>query len=225
MANKSKKTKSKININLNRNVVLLVIFILIIVITAIFLSSILSDYSKITLASNNNQIFNVSDLTIDNLTYMSTEKDVIKKYGKPKKETSKEMNNYKYKIFEYDGLKITLKEYYDTYSISKVEITSSKYTISNNIKVGNKILSVINKYRVTNKRSEYIYGDYSSESLNNPTIRDAIEYGKRNKTTVVYVNRDAIISNQVDIPTNIAKLILNYKNGKVTKITWSYDIK
>lgn len=207
----------------NKSVILLAIFILFIVIMAIFLSSILSDYSKIRLSKNNKEEFNVSNLTIDNLNYMSNESDVIKKYGDPKKQSKKNIDGYNYKIFEYEDLKITLREYYDTYVICKVETTSNNYIVSG-IKVGDSVIGTINKYKVSNKKSNYLYGNYSSSALDDETITDTIKFGKRSKTTLLYVNRDEVLKN-VDIPSNISKLIIKYKNGRVRKITWSYDFK
>lgn len=219
-----KKTNKKETKVINKNAVLLIIFILFIIAMAILLSSIFSDYSKIGLMKNKKAEFNVSNLTIDNLNYLSEEKDVLKKYGKPKKIEDITKNGFDYRIYKYDGLTITLKEYYDTYNISKIESTSKKYIISGKIKVGNNITSIINKFKVSNRKSEYLYGNYSSDALNDETITDSIKFGKRSKDTVIYVNRDEIIKNS-STPTNIAKLIINYKNGKAIKITWSYDIK
>ena len=218
-----KKSKKKEFKPANKSVILLAIFILFIVVMAIFLSSVLSDYSKIRLSKNNKEEFNVSNLTIDNLNYMSNEKDVIKKYGDPKKESKIEKDGYKYKVFEYDELKITLREYYDTYVICKVETTSNDYVVSG-IKVGNSVIGTINKFKVSNKKSNYLYGNYSSSALEDETITDNIKFGKRTKTTLLYVNRDEILKN-VDMPSNIAKLTIKYKHGRVRKITWSYDFK
>ena len=214
----------KLSFMSNKKVLLLFIFIIFIVMMAIFLSSFFSDYSRISLFKNKKEIFNVSDLSINDLTYMSTEKDVKKEFGKPKSIDKKNINGLKYQVYNYDGFKITLKEFYETYKISKVEVTSNKVTVSGNIKVGTRIIKVMNKFRVSNKKNRYIYNNYASSALEDETITDNIYYGKRTKTTVEYVNRDKILTN-IDTPNNIAKLIINYKHGRVTKIVWSYDIQ
>lgn len=209
----------------NKKTSLLCIFVLFVVITAIFLSRFFNDYSKISLLKNNKEIFNVKDLTLDKLDYISKEEDVEKLYGKPNNTKSFDRNGIKYKINKYDGLEITLKEYYDTYKISKVVVTSKKYNVSRNIKVGYRIVKIMNKFYILNKKGSYMYGNYSSDSLENETISDNIIYGKRTKNTVEYINRDKKLSDNIDMPTNISKLIINYKNGKVTKIMWSYDVE
>lgn len=216
-------TKFKKDDKINKKSILLFIFLFILVVVAIVVSGTITDYSKISLRTNNKEIFNVSDLVIDDLTYMSTENDVVKKYGKAKKEENTNINGYKYKILSYDGLKITLREYYDTYTISKVEITSNRYTISRKIKVGKRIVSTMKKFKIKSKKSNYLYGNYSSNSLTDKGNTKNIYYGKRSSNSVEYVNRDKVLENY-DIPTNIAKLYIEYKFGRIKKIIWSYDM-
>ncbi len=219
-------TKEKIlSLVKNKKVILLFIFILFILVMAIFLSSFFSDYSKISLLRNKDEMFNVADLTMDNLTYMNTEKDLVKKYGKPNSTKKISNGNFKYVVYKYNGFDVTLKEYYDTYSISKVEVTTNKIKLSRGIKVGDRIVKVMNKFRVTNKKTSYMYSNYSSKALKDDTISDNIYFGKRTKSTVEYVNRDKKLSDNIDMPTNTARLKVNYKHGKVTKIMWSYDVE
>ena len=44
----------------------------------------------------------------------------------------------------------------------------------------------------------------------------------RSKNEVVFINKDASIDGSV---VNIARLNISYKNGKVNKIIWSYDVE
>lgn len=220
-----KKNEKNNKSSINKKSIALLVFVAVLAFVLFIFTSRFRNYSEINLMKNSKEIFNVSDLTIDSLKYNSTEKEVVKYFGKPKKEEKITTNGYKYKVLSYSGLKITLKEYYDDYTLNKVEVTSKKYKLSRKIKVGNRITSVMNKFRIDNKKNEYLYANYSSDSLNDSGIKDNIYYGKRSEDTIEYVNRDKIISDEVDIPTNIAKLTVNYKYGIVSKISWSYDVE
>ena len=198
-----------------------VIFALIIIIMLIVFFSYLKNFGEITLKSNKKDIFSINDLIINNLKYGDYEKDVIKELGKAKSIKKETINNYEYKILSYDGLKIYLKEYYEDYKLSKVEITSKKYYVSRNIRVGKKITNVFKKYRVDNKNGAYIYGNYTNKSLYEKDIDGNIYYGVRSNENILFINRDSKVDN---LPTNIAKLNIEYKKGIIRKITWSYDI-
>ena len=63
---------------------------------------------------------------------------------------------------------------------------------------------------------------FISDSLSDEEITDTIYFGVRNNKKVVYVNKDATVN---DMYSNISKLTLDYKKGKITKITWSYDFE
>ena len=78
------------------------------------------------------------------------------------------------------------------------------------------------KFKVENKSGQYLYGNYSIGSLSDEEITDTIYFGVRNNKKVVYVNKDATVN---DMYSNISKLTLDYKKGKITKITWSYDFE
>lgn len=198
-----------------------IIFALIIIIMLIVFFSYLKNFGEITLKSNKKDIFSINDLIINNLKYGDYEKDVIKELGKAKSIKKETINNYEYKILSYDGLKIYLKEYYEDYKLSKVEITSKKYYVSRKIRVGKKITNVFKKYRVDNKNGAYIYGNYTNKSLYEKDIDGNIYYGVRSNENILFINRDSKVDN---IPTNIAKLNIEYKKGIIRKITWSYDI-
>lgn len=161
-------------------------------------------------------------MTVDDIKYSDTEKDIIKKLGKPKKEDKIKQDIYKYKILHYNGLTLTLKENYNDYMLVKAEIESKKYKTSRDIKVGDSILNVMKKYKVQNERGTYIYGNYSTDALSDSEIKENIYFGVRSAKEVVYVNRDAKVDNN---RSNIARLNISYKYGKVKKITWSYDFK
>lgn len=198
-------------------VILLGIFAILMVIT-----NNVKDYRKITLKTNKNTIFSISDLVIKDIEYSAKEKEVIKKLGKPKKERKYIKGNYKYKELEYKGIKITLRENYKEYMLVGAEITKRNYKTSRNIKVGENIEKVIKKYKVDNSKGIYMYGNYSANALKEKEIKSIIYLGVRGKKEVTYVYRDAVID---ELPTNVARLTYSYKNGKVKKITWLYDFE
>ena len=87
--------------------------------------------------------------------------------------------------------------------------------------MGKKITNVFKKYRVDNKNGAYIYGNYTNKSLYEKDIDGNIYYGVRSNENILFINRDSKVDN---LPTNIAKLNIEYKKGIIRKITWSYDI-
>ena len=192
-----------------------------IVILLIIIASYYRNFGEIELTTNNKDIFSVGDLVLDDLKYGDNEKTVINELGKPDKEDKENNNNYEYKVLSYDGLKVYLKEHYDDYVLNKVEITSSRYSVGRDIKVGTKISKVFRKFKIENSKGAYIYGNYTNKALNESEIDGNIYFGVRSNENVLYVNRDAVVDG---LPTNIAKLNIEYKTGRVTKITWSYDI-
>lgn len=201
--------------------ILLAVFI-VIIIGLIVLASYFRNFGEISLLKNDRNIFDTTDLVINDLKFSDNEKTVLNSLGKPEKEDKEVIDNYEYKVLKYDGLTVYLKEYYDDYVLSKVEITSSKYSTSRDIKVGSKITNVFAKYKVENSEGAYMYGNYTNKALTEKEITSNIYYGVRSNENVLFVNRDAVVEG---LPTNIAKLDIIYKNGTITKITWSYDIK
>lgn len=221
---KNKKEKKTIEQELKRDKIMLVITSLVI---AILLSLLVAsrnyrDFSAINIKTNNKTIFSISDLTINNLKYGDNEEKVLKELGTPIKESNETKDKYSYKELEYNNLKITLRENYDDYILTGVEIKSDKYVINRNIKIGNSIVKTMKKFKVENKSGQYLYGNYSIGSLSDEEITDTIYFGVRNNKKVVYVNKDATVN---DMYSNISKLTLDYKKGKITKITWSYDFE
>lgn len=219
-----KKTKKTIEQELKRDKLILKITSIIIVILLILLlaSRNYREFDTVVVSKNNNKIFSMSDLVIDDVKYGTSEKEVKKKFGTPVKENKITKDKYSYKILEYKGLKLTLKENYSDYMLTGVEVTNNKYTVSRNIKVNDKIIKTIKKFKVENKKGTYLYGNYSVDALNEEEIKDTIYLGIRNDKEVVYVNRDALIS---DSTSNISRLNISYKYGKITKISWSYDFE
>ena len=106
--------------------------------------------------------------------------------------------------------------------LTKVEVTNNKYKVSRNIKVNDKIIKTIKKFKVENKKGTYLYGNYSVDALNEEEIKDTIYLGIRNDKEVAYINRDALVGDTV---SNISRLNISYKYGKITKISWSYDFE
>lgn len=224
MKKNEKKTKKTIEQELKRDKLILKITSIIIVILLILLlaSRNYREFDTVMVSKNNNKIFSMSDLVIDGVKYGTSEKEVKKKFGTPVKEDKITKDKYSYKILEYEGLKLTLKENYSDYMLTKVEVTNNKYKVSRNIKVNDKIIKTIKKFKVENKKGTYLYGNYSVDALNEEEIKDTIYLGIRNDKEVVYINRDALVGDTV---SNISRLNISYKYGKITKISWSYDFE
>ena len=224
MKKNEKKTKKTIEQELKRDKLILKITSIIIVILLIllFASRNYREFDTVMVSKNNNKIFSMSDLVIDGVKYGTSEKEVKKKFGTPVKEDKTTKDKYSYKILEYEGLKLTLKENYSEYMLTGVEVTNNKYTVSRNIKVNDKIIKTIKKFKVENKKGTYLYGNYSVDALNEEEIKDIIYLGIRNDKEVVYINRDALVGDTV---SNISRLNISYKYGKITKISWSYDFE
>lgn len=217
-----KKKEEDLNIKRNKIILLIMLVIILVLALALIISKIYGDYSNVGLKKNNKTIFSISDLVVNDMEYGYTEKQVKEKMGNPKKEKNLKNDIYNYKELYYNGIIFTFKENYSDYILVKVEITNNKYTISRKIKVGDNILDVINSYKVENKKGTYIYGNYSTDSLNENEITDNIYFAVRSRNEIVYINRDATIDG---LKSNIARLNISYKHGKVTKIIWSYDFK
>ena len=196
---------------------LVVIISLLLVISGLF-----GNFENVKLSKNNKEIFTIKDLKVNNLQFLSTSNEVVKELGEPKSTKSFSKNNFKYIEYYYSGLKLTLKENYGDYVLVGAEITSSKYKIGRNIKVGNKVLKVINKYKVEFSNGNYIYKNYNIDALNDNLVKDNAYFGYRNKNEIRYYNKDAVVEGN---PTNIAELKYSYRFGRINKITWSYDVR
>lgn len=215
--------KKEIKTDTYKKIIIVASVLAIIFATIILITNINKNYAEVTLRKNDKTIFSIADLTLgDKLKFKSTEKEVKKELGSPKKEKKYEKNSYRYKELEYKGLKIILRENYNDYILVRAEITKKKYKTSRDIKVGDKILKVMKKYKVENKKGTYMYGNYSIDALSESEIEDRIYLGVRGKNEVAYINRDEIIDGE---KPNIAKLEISYKHGRVTKIVWSYDFE
>ena len=218
MAKKNEIKKSETE----KKIFIISISIIIFLSLLLIISRNFGNFNNVRLRKNNKTIFSVSDLTVSNLKYGDTEDVILKQLGKPQKIKEDVQNVYKYKILYYDGLKLTLKENYADFMLVKAEITSPKYKTSRGIKVNNRILRVMRSYKVENSTGTYIYGNYTTNLIDNMDVKDPIYMGVRSNSEVVYINRDSVVS---EISPNIARLVISYKYGKVTKITWSYDFK
>ena len=205
-----------------QKVFLLVVGIIVILSLLLIISGLFGNYENVKLKKNNNDIFTIKDLTVNNLKFLSTSKDVEKELGKPRNTKEITKNNYKYKEYYYSGLKLTLKENYEDYVLVGAEISSGRYKTSRNIKIGNKVLNVIDKYNVENEEGNYIYGNYTIDALNDNLVKDNAYFSFRNNKEIRYYNKDAVVEGK---PTNISELKFNYRFGRINKITWSYDIK
>ena len=179
------------------------------------------NFGEIKLSTNKKDIFTISDLKINDLKYSSTETDIISEFGKAKKTVEYSENGFNYKKFEYPDLNITLREYYDDYILVGVETTSSKYKITRGIRVGSNIGRTMRKYKIANKSGSYLYGNYTYEEM--PEKNDNVYMGIRTKLKVSYYNKDAKEENDTFPMDLVQKIEYEYKNGTVTKISWSYD--
>lgn len=212
----------KKDVHKKRKAILIFSLMLLFIVVLLVIASYFRNFGEIRLSVNDKKIFTVNDLVIDDLKYGASEKDVIKSLGKPESEEEKEINSYDYKILKYSGLRVYLKENYDTYILCKVEINSTGYVASRNLSVGNKITKVFESFKIDNSTGAYLYGNYRNKALTQSEVKDNIYFGVRSSENVLYVNRDEVIDG---IPTNIAKLDIKYKNGRIKSITWSYDVE
>ena len=210
--------------NKKGNKILAIAVIVVVILLFIFsmISKLFGRFETMSLDKNKNTIFSITDLIVDDVKFGDTENTIINYLGNPKKIEKTTQGIFEYKVLYYDGLELYLKENYSNYILTKAVITSKKYKTSRNIRVKDSIKKVLNKYKVENSKGTYIYGNYTTDALSNSEITDNIYIGVRNDKEVVYINRDAIISND---KTNIARLNISYSFGKVSKITWSYDIE
>ena len=213
---KSKKKRDYIKI-----LKISIIVVVILGIVSIILGN-YKDYTEVKLRKNNKTIFSIADLKVDDLKYGDMEKEVKKKIGKPEKEKKIKKDIYEYKELYYKGLTLTLRENYDDFMLVKAEVTGRDYNVSRDIRIGNKIKSVMNKFNVENEIGTYIYGNYSIDALDESEITGTIYQGIRDKENVIYINRDSKVDGE---KVNIAKMVIKYKKGRVKKITWSYDFQ
>lgn len=213
---KSKKKRDYIKI-----LKISIIVVVILGIVSIILGN-YKDYTEVKLRKNNKTIFSIADLKVDDLKYGDMEKEVKKKIGKPEKEKKIKKDIYEYKELYYKGLTLTLRENYDDFMLVKAEVTGRNYNVSRDIRIGNKIKSVMNKFNVENEIGTYIYGNYSIDALDESEITGTIYQGIRDKENVIYINRDSKVDGE---KVNIAKMVIKYKKGRVKKITWSYDFQ
>ena len=73
-----------------------------------------------------------------------------------------------------------------------------------------------------NKRKINFIRNAKEKETNEEEIKDTIYLGIRNDKEVAYINRDALVGDTV---SNISRLNISYKYGKITKISWSYDFE
>ncbi len=205
-----------------QSIFLVIVGIIVVLSLLLIISGIFGNYENVKLKKNNKEIFTIKDLTLNNLKFLSTSEEIEKELGTPKSKKDFVKNNYRYVEYYYSGLKLTLKENYKDYVLVGAEITSSKYSINRNIKVGNKVLNVINKYNVELESGNYIYKNYTMDALNDNLVKDNAYFSYRNNKEIRYYNKDAVIEGN---PTNVAELKFNYRFGRINKITWSYDVR
>ena len=209
MANK-KKNKKTLEQELKRDKIMLLItsIIIVILLSLLIVSRNYRDFSLVNLKTNNKTIFSVSDLKINDLNYGDKEEKIRKSLGTPNKERNITKDKYSYKELIYDGLTVTLKEFYNDYMLVGVKVTSNKYNVARDIKVNDSITKTMKKFKVQNKKGTYMYGNYTFKALSDNEITETIYFGARNSSKILYVNKDAIVNNE---KSNISKLNIYYK--------------
>lgn len=205
-----------------KKILKIISIVIVVLIILLIISRSFGAFNLVKLKENKKTIFSISDLIVDDINCMDTEKEIIKKIGKPKKEEKIKEDIYEYKVLYYDGLQLTLKENYNDYILVKAKINTRKYKTSRSIQVGDNILDVMNKYKVENEKGTYIYGNYSTDALSDSEIKENIYLAVRSSKEIVYINKDAKVDND---RSNIARLNISYRYGKVKEIIWSYDFK
>lgn len=208
----------------NKIIQLLICFVIALVIYGIIvLVKNYKDYTNIELNTNNNSIFTVTDLTVRNAVYGDLEDVIVTEFGNPKRIEKFKDNKQNYKTYYYDGLELTFKENNNVYTLMKAVVTSEEYLVSRNIKVGNQINEVMNKFLVEKKTGTYLYGNYKENTLNSKKINENIFYGKRDKNLVYYLYMDVPYKNgYATWSDDIAQLTFKVKYGKVKQIEWMY---
>lgn len=219
MKKKNKSLKfTKKNLKALLSIIVLIILIFIILYVRNF-----RNFADIKLSTNKKNIFTLSDLKLNDLKYSSTESEIIGSLGKAKSVEEYSMNGFNYKILRYDNLNVTVREYYDDYILVGIETTSNRYKVTRGLRVGSNINSVFNKYKISYKTGSYLYGNYNYEELTDKNIKDNIYMGIRTKSKVSYYNKDAKSESDTFPLDSILKIVYEYENGTVKKISWSYD--
>ena len=214
--------KNILNSRRNKTIFALVLILVFILLLLIFVINSFKNYGQIKLTTNKEEIFTYEDLVIDDLKYGATEEEVKKYFGSAKETIKETKGIYKYEVLVYDGVILTLKENYETYTLVKVEVTTGNISLSRGIKVGNKITKVFEKFRVENSSGAYLYGNYKKEALNDKDNKQNIYFGIRTNENVLYINKDSEVE---ELPTNTATLNIEYDHGTIKKIIWSYDVQ
>lgn len=181
------------------------------------------DYIKVDLKPNTNSIFTLTDISVSNLVYGDLESTAVTIFGKPNKIEKFKDKKQSYKTYYYDGLELTFKKQNSSYVFMKAIVSSDKYMVSRNIKVGNRINDVMNKFFVENAKSEYIYGNYKEDDLNGKTANENVFFGHRTKNLVYYIYMDMPYKKGfASLSDDIAQLTFKVSFGKVKRIELIY---
>lgn len=181
------------------------------------------DFVKINLKTNTSSIFSLTDLSVSDLNYGDIEDSARTIFGNPNKIETFKDGNIKYKTYYYDGLELTFKKTNNSYIFMKAIITSDKYYITRNIKVGDRINDVMNKFYVKDSKGEYMYGNYNENDLNGKKVTDTLFFAHRKKNLVYYIYADKPYKNKyASLKDDIAQLTFKVSFGKVSKIDIMY---
>lgn len=202
-------------------IICLVIAIIIYLILIIITNS--NNFKNKTLNANTNSIFTINDLSINNSKYKDILNSVVTEFGTPNKVEEFKDNKINYKTYYYDGLELTFKEEQEEFILMKVKLTSKDYTISRNIKIGDNINNVMNKFLIINEKGSYLYGNYTENNINGKKVKENIYYGKREKNIVYYLYMEEPYKKEyASYNDDIVTLTFKVSYNKVKEIEWIY---
>lgn len=181
------------------------------------------NYVKIDLKANTNSIFTLSDISVSNLVYGDLEDTAVTIFGKPTKIETFKDGKQKYKTYYYDGLELTFKEQNKSYVFMKAIITSDSYMATRDIRVGDRINDVMNKFFIENTKSEYLYGNHNENDLDGKSVKENVFFGHRTKKLVYYLYTDAPYKKTyASLSDEIAQITFKVSLGKVKRIELLY---
>lgn len=229
MAKKNKKKKEIIqsftNNKMNLFIQILVCLIIALVIYGVL--ALITDYrnnNNIKTSVNNEAIFSMSDLMIRNSIYGDIESVVITEFGNPTKIEKFKDGKISYKKYKYSGLELTFRDYDGTYKLMKAVVTSDDYLMTRDIRVGDSINEVINKFAITKTSGDYLYGNYRENAFTSKSVKDdSIYYGKKSDDIVYYIYATTPYDKgYATWEDDIAQLTFKVSFGKVKRIEWMY---
>ncbi|MEK7724279.1 MAG: hypothetical protein AAB336_08040 [Acidobacteriota bacterium] len=147
-------------------------------------------------------LINFDDLKINGIGLSSFEKDLVKKFGKPKKLRNNGnfyncSDEYSRTLF-YEGLEIDVTHNSESkkYEINEIDISSSKFQLVSGIKIGDDIKHVLSKF-----------GDPYNQNIGYADI-DQYHF---------------MVTNKNDVSNDGGVATFSFRNNKLVKIHWHYN--